>query len=183
MPVPNGRPRSRAGAASSPSAAAVITAEAEPDMGRLKGDADERALAEVQALTQGLTPVNSVEFQGRRYRIAAKVGLMPLMKFAAAADSQLDTSDMAALSAIYHMLQDCIQGEVPPCGDCPDCKNIAAGDLTAVCPFADKGDWHKFEAHAIASKAEAEELLPVVQQTVEILTSRPTLPRSGSSSP
>lgn len=96
-----------------------------------------------------------VEFEGKEFGIADKVGLMPLMEFAYHANSGIDTSDMGALAAIYEMLKDCIHPE----------------------------EWDKFRAHAKHVKAGAEELMPVVQQTVELLTARPTSPESDSSSP
>ena len=114
--------------------------------------ASEAALTRVQAAVEGVPAPGKVELQGAWFRIAAKVGLMPLMKFAHAADSDIDTSDLGALSAVYDMLRDCI----------------------------DPADWAAFERHAIDVKAGADELLPVVQQAIEILAARPTPPPSGS---
>lgn len=108
----------------------------------------------VDVITDGKTLARRVEFQGKEFRIADKVGLMPLMEFAYHANSGIDTSDMGAMAAIYEMLKDCIA------------------------PV----DWDKFRAHAKEVKAGAEELMPVVQQTVELLTARPTSQESGSSS-
>jgi hypothetical protein len=103
---------------------------------------------------------------GARFRISDKVGLMPLMKFAHAANSGMDTSDMQALAAIYEMLRDCIyQGNGIPEGE----------------DGHDAGDWARFEEHATVTKADAEDVMPVVQQTIELLTARPTRPPSGSS--
>lgn len=89
------------------------------------------------------------------YRIADKVGLVPLMKFAHAASSGVDTGDMMALAAIYEMLQDCL----------------------------DPREWDRFLREMTAAKADAEELLPIVQQTIELLTARPTRRDSGSYQP
>jgi hypothetical protein len=99
---------------------------------------------ELQTPVEGVVLSEKVTFLGEVYRIADKVGLMPMMKFAHASSTQLDTGDMEGLAAIYAMLQDCIH---------PD-------------------DWARFERDAITKKAEADDLLPVVQQTVETLTSR-----------
>jgi len=118
----------------------------------------------------------TVEFNGQQFRIAEKVGLMPLMRFAHASAQDLDTSDMEALAAIYDMLQDCIDPGVEPCGKCPQCE-----DPDGVCPQFRKSDWRRFEQHAIATKADADELLPVVTRVIEILTARPTPGPSGSS--
>jgi hypothetical protein len=119
----------------------------------------------VQGLAEGADPDERIEFMGKWFRISHAIGLMPLMKFAAAADSNIDTADMAALAAIYAMLKDCIYE-----------GNGKGEDEEGY----DAGDWGKFEAHAIATKAEAEDMLPVTQQVIEILTARPTRPRSGS---
>lgn len=107
----------------------------------------------IQAVVEGVVLSDKVTLCGRQFRIADKVGLMPLMRFAHAASSGLDTGDMEALAAMYDMLADCIHPE----------------------------DWPAFEAHATASKADADDLFPVVQQTVEALAARPTKSRSGSS--
>lgn len=119
----------------------------------------------IQGLAEGVDPDERIEFMGEWFRIAHAVGLMPLMKFAAAADSNIDTSDMAALAAIYAMLKDCIYE-----------GNGLAEDEKGY----DAGDWEKFETHAIKMKAEADDLLPVTQQVIEILAARPTQPRSAS---
>lgn len=110
-----------------------------------------------------------VEFQGKEFRIADKVGLMPLMEFAYHANSGIDTSDMGALAAIYEMLQDCISQDQD--------VNPATGKPEGPT------EWDRFRAHAKQVKAGAEELMPVVQQTVELLSARPTSPESDSSSP
>lgn len=109
----------------------------------------------VDVITDGKKLARRVEFEGKEFGIADKVGLMPLMEFAYHANSGIDTSDMGALAAIYEMLKDCIHPE----------------------------EWDKFRAHAKEKKAGAEELMPVVQQTVELLTARPTSQESVSSSP
>jgi hypothetical protein len=100
---------------------------------------------ELQTLVEGVVLSEKVTFLDDVYRIADKVGLMPMMKFAHASSStQLDTGDMEGLAAIYEMLKDCIH---------PD-------------------DWARFERDAITKKAEADDLLPVVRQTVDMLTAR-----------
>lgn len=120
---------------------------------------------------------NSIEFMGKRFRIAEKIGLMPLLKFASAADSGLDTEDQRGLAAMYAMLRDCIYAGTPACGECPDCK---AGRDTQ-CKAYEKGDWGAFEDHAIETKADGDELFPVINQVIEIISGRPTQPQGGSS--
>lgn len=127
----------------------------------IKDTTEEQATA-VQAMSEGLDLPRTangvakvVTFEGEKFAIADRVGLMPLMEFAYHANSGLDTSDMEALAAIYEMLKDCIR---------PD-------------------EWDRFRAHAKKTKADAETLMPVVQQTVELLTARPTGQESGSLRP
>lgn len=110
---------------------------------------DEQAQAEFE----GADTAQTVDCLGAKYRIADRVGLMPLMRFAAAAKRGLDTGDMEAMAAIYDMLADCI----------------------------DPRDWSRFEADMTAKKAQPEDMLPVVQQTIEALSARPTSRPSDSS--
>lgn len=111
-----------------------------------------------------------VTLNGREFRLSQRTGLMPLLKFAHAANSGLDTSDMRSFDAMYEMLQDVIQEPVPPCGKCPVCLNGQEDE----CQYADPGDWDKFERHATATKADAEDLLDVVGDAIQIITARPT---------
>lgn len=108
---------------------------------------------EVQALAEGVTLADRVECMGKHYRIADKVGLMPLLKFAKTAQSGVDSEDLEGLVAIYDMLRDCIAED----------------------------EWPRFVEEMTEAKAEADELMPVVGQTLEILNARPTRRPSGSS--
>lgn len=159
-----------------------------PPAAEVISPADDRELAVVQGrasvagggeltVTEGVIADdhNTIEFMGRKFRVAEKVGLMPLLKYASAAD--MSTDDPRALAAIYAMIRDCIHQGAPGCGECADCE---AGQDTR-CKAYDKGDWADFEDHAIATKADAEELLPVISQVTEIIAGRPTKPPAGSS--
>jgi len=92
---------------------------------------------------------------GRMFRIADRIGLMPLAEFAYHANSGMDTGDIGALAAIYEMLQDCIH---------PD-------------------DWAAFRRYAKEIKADTEDLMDTVNQTVELLTANPTGKESDFSQP
>jgi hypothetical protein len=131
--------------------------------------------AEVEVAGKVVTSARTVELKGRRFRVADKVGLMPLLKFSAFSD--VDVQDPRALGALYAMLKDCIHPGHPGCGECEDCKNGS----NRACPEFDPGDWHAFEDHACESKAEAEDLMEVVTKTIEIISGRPTEPPSPSS--
>lgn len=133
----------------------------------------------VQAAVEGVPDRSRmVELKGAWFRIADKVGLMPLIRFAHAAGEDLSTADMEGLAALYDMLRDSIH-EGTPCtcgaGDEP------GGEHLDGCTF-DAGDWKKFERHATRTKAEADDLLPVIQQVIEKVSARPTQPPGGSSS-
>ncbi len=154
IPPPSPRPRSQ------PSAdreLAVIQARA--------------AQAEGAKVAEGTVIDDSgdkVELLGKKFRIAEKVGLMPLLKFASASD--MSTDDPRALSAVYSMLKDCIFEGTPGCGECEHCT---AGNESS-CKSYDKGDWGEFELHAMDTKADADELLSVITQVMEIISGRPT---------
>jgi hypothetical protein len=150
-----------------------------------------------------VTSDRTVELLGRHFRIADKIGLMPLLKFSAFSD--VNVQDPRALGALYAMLRDCIHPGTPACGTCSFCApprcgecgscQMAAGgegsdeDLPCVrnrpdpkgCKDYDPGDWHAFEDWACEAKAEADDLMDVVTRTIELIAGRPTQPPSGSS--
>jgi hypothetical protein len=151
-------------------------------------DRVDRELAQVQAraaeasdpsaeIAQGVVVAtgDTIEMMGRKFRVADKVGLMPLLKFANASD--MSTADPRALSAIYSMLKNCIYPGTPGCGTCVTCR---AGNEEG-CRSYNPGDWEAFEQHAIDAKAEADDLMPVVTQVMEIISGRPTELPAGSS--
>ena len=142
--------------------------------------ADAPELAEEPAVAEGVvTPPDdesaTVEFLGEKFRVADKVGLMPLLKFASA--SSMSTDDPRALAAVYEMLRDCIHPGTPGCGTCADCK----ADRETDCKTYDKGDWQAFENHATKTKADADELLDVITKVMVIISGRPTTQAAGSS--
>jgi hypothetical protein len=94
-----------------------------------------------------------VTFMGEEFAIADKIGLMPLMKFAKAAQSGLDSADMEGLAAMHDMLGQCIADD----------------------------EWPRFEAHATKTRSGDEELLQVIKDVQRILTERPTTRSSDSS--
>ena len=89
-------------------------------------------------------PGRTVELLGKHFRLADKVGLMPMLKFSAFAD--MEVQDARALAAMYAMLKDVI----------------------------DPADWRKFEDHAVDSKADADDLLTVISRAIETISGRPT---------
>lgn len=137
-----------------------------------------QAAGDAELAGEVITPGDSVELAGRSFRVAEKVGLMPLLKFSHAAN--LSTSDERAYVAMYQILRDVIRGADPPCGECEGCKNA---DRPGVrdCLVADRGDWDAFEDWAVECKADADDLLDVVSEAIKVISARPTGSRSVSS--
>lgn len=96
---------------------------------------------------------DTFDFCGQEFRVADEVGAMPLLRFAAAADSGLDTEDMAGLVAMMEMVRDCIH---------PD-------------------DWPRFQKVATEEKAGGELLMEVCQGLYAHIAARPTVRPADSS--
>ena len=158
---------------------------------------------EVEVAGKAVVSERTVEFMGRRFRIADRIGLMPLLKFSAFAD--VATGDPRALGALYAMLKDCIHPGNPGCGECGfcaparcgscrNCQMVADGEDEEGLPCTvsrpdptgcrdfDPGDWRAFEDHACETKADADELMDVVTKVIELVAGRPTEQPSRSSS-
>ncbi len=167
--------------------------------GTVMGVAPPPPEAEVEVEGTVIISDRTLEFMGRRFRIADKIGLMPMLKFSAHSD--MTTSDPGALSAMYSMLKDCIHPGHPGCGECEacdpercgecgNCARTAAGESDrpclkytpepSRCAEYDPGDWKAFENHAIDTKAEADDLLDVITKAIELIAGRPTEAPSSS---
>jgi len=148
-------------------------------------DADERAAIELQHAADPelsgeiISPTRLITLAGESFRVAEKVGLMPLLKFSYAAN--LRTDDERAYAAMYEILRDVILEDEPPCGKCAGCKAAGANPETRDCTVADEGDWGRFQQHAVDCKADADELMDVVAQAIKVISARPTESPSGSS--
>ena len=149
------------------------------------GDADERAAVELQHATDPelsgeiISPSRVITLAGEDFRVAEKVGLMPLLKFSHAANLRSD--DEKAYAAMYEILRDVILEDEPPCGKCAGCKAAAPAPAARDCQFAEEGDWDRFQQHAVECKADADELLDVVSQAIKVISARPTGSPSDSS--
>lgn len=106
----------------------------------------------LQAEVEGVSTDESIEFMGEQFRLGAKLGLMPLLKFAHVSNKGVTADDMEGLAAMYSLIKDCI---------------------------AD-GEWQRFENTAISKHADEEDLLNVVTNAIELMSARPTKRRSGS---
>lgn len=94
-----------------------------------------------------------VEFHGENLRLADRIALMALMRFAKIAQAGTDSDDMDGLVAMYDLLEQCVH---------PD-------------------DWPRFEALATKHRDQADELLTVIQSAITAIAARPTGPPSASS--
>lgn len=128
--------------------------------------------------------VRRVEFAGEEFVIADKIGLMPLMRFAHAAKSGLDSDDMEGMAAMYDMLRQCIaddsvflfQGHRITRDEASELPPEAVEQVTVY------GGWDAFEAHATRERVDDPgELFGVVRRVMAILSERPTTRPSDSS--
>lgn len=126
----------------------TTTPEEDRDLAKLQlVSADEDALAgDKKDIKTG-----QVEFKDAKFHVAEKIGAMPMLEWAGAAD--LDTDGPEGLAAIFRMLEDVIHED----------------------------EWKKFRTHARKTKADADELLDVINRGMEIVTGNPTEQPSGSS--
>jgi hypothetical protein len=128
--------------------------------------------------------VRRVEFLGKEFAIASKIGLMPLMRFAHAAKSGLDSDDMEGMAAMYDMLRQAIADEPVFVFKGRQITREEANDLPpeATPEVQVFGGWDEFEAHATRERADdAAELFGVIQKVMTILSQRPTSRPSDSS--
>jgi hypothetical protein len=117
---------------------------------------------EVQAVVEGvdLLPGDpdaadtrlKVKFCGEEYAIADEVAGFAVWKFARATVDG-DTDGLQLLAAKHTLLQECIA---------PD-------------------EWARFQRHALAKKADGDDLMAVINQVMAALAARPTRRPSGSS--
>lgn len=139
--------------------------------------------------------IRSVELKGKSFRIADQIGAMPLLRFSTFAN--MSVQDPRALSAMYTLLRDCIYSGEPacgkcefcapePCGECAGCKNPPVRcyrntpDKTKCADYI-PGEWDAFEEHAMVTKADADELMDVVTNVMELISGRPTQQQATSS--
>lgn len=93
------------------------------------------------------------DFEGESFTVAPQIGLAPLADFAHAATSGLDTSDMEGLAAIRTMLRQVVIDE----------------------------DSDRLWAAVTRSRAEGDDLMPIVQAVMEAQTGKDSPQPSASS--
>lgn len=97
--------------------------------------------------------MTTVDFLGAEFKVADKVGALPLMRFAKVARAGVDASELEGLAAMYDLLGQVIH---------PD-------------------DWSRFEDHADREHADGDQLLALVQEVFALMAARPTGRSSDSS--
>lgn len=139
---------------------------------------------DVQAVSEGavvaLDDTNSIEFLGRRFRLAESIGLMPLLKFAHAAKTGLTSDDMEGLSAMYLLIRSCldrskVQERDPKTGE-------PMFDDAGEPVWAGPSEWELFEQYAIDEDADGDDLSAMINQAVQVVSARPRKRRGDSSS-
>lgn len=136
---------------------------------------------DVQAAVEGAPVMDdgeSVEFLGERFRLAETIGLMPLLAFANASKSGMDSDDMDGLAAMYALIRDTVdQTRVQQTDE--DDKPVF--DEAGAPVWAGPSDWMRFERHAIDTKAEGEDLMDFISKAMGVISARPRKRRGSSS--
>jgi hypothetical protein len=97
--------------------------------------------------------VSEIQFGGETFAVAERIGTMPLMQFAKIAKGGTDSDTMAGFTALYDLLEQCI----------------------------DPADWQRFQDVATRTRADSKDLMTVIGRAVGAMTDRPTLRPSDSS--
>jgi hypothetical protein len=132
-----------------------------------------QAAAELGASGGELVDTDHIEFMGERFRLATNVALMPLLKFAHAANVGLDSMEMEGLAALYAVIRDCILDHHRL--EDEDGKTIYEPTEASV------KEWARFENHAMVTGADDQDLMKFVNAAIERISARPRR-RPGPSS-
>lgn len=121
---------------------------------------------------------NSIEFLGKRFRLAQRIGLMPMLAFAAASKKGLDSSDMEGLAAMFALIRDCLdQTRV----QAVDADGAPVFEPDGSVRYAGPSDWMRFEQHCYEEQASAEELMEFISSAMSVVSARPQKRRETSS--
>ncbi len=130
-----------------------------------------------QAAVEGvpLSEGDFVEFLGEKFRLADRVGIMPLVHFGFASKKGLDSDDMEGLAAMYSLIRSVIHR--PPLMD--DNGNQVRDENGKR--LRDESEWYRFTEHAEDELADGEDVMGFVNKAMEIMSARPRKPREDSS--
>jgi hypothetical protein len=146
----------------------VVPAEPVPD--------DAPSTHTVQAVSEDVDAGATIEFKGEPFRLAEGVALMPLMQFAQASKSGVNTDDMRTLAALLEVIGACIYRPLlldedgRPKRD-PDTRKLLRDDT----------EWERFQQHATDVMAEDEDLNDFMQAAIEAISARKAQRRGSSS--
>jgi hypothetical protein len=136
---------------------------------------------DVQASVEGVAVMddgNSIEFLGKRFRLADNIGLMPLLAFANASKQGMDSDDMDGMAAMYALIRDTVdQTRVQRTDD----EDKLVFDSEGSPEWEGPSDWQRFEKHAINEKADGEDLMGFIRDAMGVISARPRKPRGTSS--
>lgn len=136
----------------------------------------------VQAAAEGATEGvvqddgDYLEFFGEHFRLADRVGIMPLLAFANASKGGVDSSDVKGMAAMYALIRSVIHR--PPAFDEHGKRAV---DPETGKPGFDEAEWIRFEDLAMEENADDEDLMDFVNQAMEVMSARPRKRREISS--
>lgn len=136
---------------------------------------------DVQASVEGAVEVDetgTIEFLGKRFRLAERVGLMPMLAFAAASKKGLDSDTMEGLAAMYALIRDVLDQTRPQEHDA-DGKPVFDDDGSPR--WGGPSEFMRFEAHCYDEQADGEELMKFISDAMSIVSARPRKRREISS--
>lgn len=153
-----------------------------PVAGYRPPESDTVTTGDMQAVVEGvaqLDDTNSLEFMGKRFRLAESIGLMALLKFAHSAKAGLSSDDMEGLSAMYLLIRSCLdrsqtQARNPQNGE-------PMFDPSGAPIWDGPSQWDLFEQHAIDVNADGDDLSDLINRAIQVISARPPKPRGDSS--
>ena len=112
--------------------------------------------------------LDTFRFYGETFAVADRVGAMPMLRFAAVAESGVDADEMEGLAAMHELLRDCLVAEpVTEEGDDGEVKVVAHG-------------WARFAKVASDNKVSADELMEICAAVYQSVTGKDTPQPSAS---
>lgn len=136
---------------------------------------DEPASHAIQAGSEGVVvDYDVVEFYDQKFRLAERVGIMPMLAFGNASKQGLDSNDMEGLSAMYRLIRSVIHR--PPLLDEHGQRVVDESGKG----LRDESEWLRFEQVAEDELAEGEDIMEFVNKAMEVMSARPRKPRSVS---
>lgn len=142
----------------------------------------EHTTGTVQAAVEGAPQTDDdgrLEFLGTRFRLAERVGMMPLLAFANASKNGLDSDDMEGMAAMYALIRDVIDQtrvqKVDP--ETGEPQFDGAGEPVWEGP----SEWQRFERFCMEQQAEGEELMEFIGRAMGVIAARPRKRREISS--